>query len=93
MDWFGNKKRAEKQKVLEKRLAELDARAVCANALAYCLLGAATIEQREVILSDLQKFVATKGGNPSPYDIPAEYHQAYRDELSRALQIYLKFVE
>ena len=62
MDWFGNKKRAEKQKVLEKRLAELDARAVCANALAYCLLGAATIEQREVEAEMAAYLVAKRNG-------------------------------
>ena len=91
MDWFGNKKKTEQRNAVERRLAEMEARANATHAIAFCLLRTMTIEQRLAVSIELQKFVATQLRNHSPQSVPDDYRQIYQDEFSRVVQTHLNY--
>ena len=91
MDWFGNKKTAEERKVLERRLAEMEARANATHAIALCLLRTMKIEQRLATSLEMQKFLDTPTGDRSPQSVPDDYHPIYLEEFRRVIQAQLKY--
>ena len=91
MDWFGNKRMAEERKALERRLAEMEARANSTHAIALCSLRTMRIEQRLSTSLELQKFLATPTGGRSPESVPDDYRPIYLEEFRRVIQAQLKY--
>jgi hypothetical protein len=91
MFWVISKARYEREKAnLERRLAESDARSTCIAAVAFQLLQGATDQQREIVLAGLRQQVAERMDRRKHRDVPDEYLPVYRNELSRAMQLFLK---
>lgn len=90
MDWFGKRAR---ERLLEKRLAEMEARVASAGLMSFALLTGMERVQRAETLAAFKGFVAKSIGQSAPQMIPQEYHQDFRNELSRALQIVLQISE
>jgi hypothetical protein len=90
MRWFWGK---DERRHLEERLAELEAKTLCCADIAFLLLRAAPDEQREWIINMLKEIIGKHIGERGPETVPQEYHQVYRNELSRTLQIFVHLNE
>jgi hypothetical protein len=80
----------EHLKVLEMRLAEIEAKGTSANLFAFAVFLELTEKQREGVLEAFRKTVGQRMGDAAPYSITEEYQQAYRNELSRLMQAAIK---
>jgi hypothetical protein len=90
MDWFGRQRREEERQALARALAEMSARHHATELFVLAILDALDTTDREAVLASVRKCMASTGEAMPPSFVPAGSETAYRNELSRVLQILME---
>jgi hypothetical protein len=91
MDLFGRKAKQKAREELQGILVQLSARLTCAEALIATILLAENEHIRGATLDGAKQFIVQMKDLQAP-DFISD-HQAYRDELSRALQVFINTIK
>ena len=97
MDFFGRQKRKRERAEMQAHVSQmqiavtkLSARLNCAEAFILAIIAANDTEQKEIVFGAAKKFATQLGPIYPPDYVPKGNEQVFRDELSRALQVFIE---